>query len=422
MPGSAPERPSLLVVSSVLPFPGAAGQEQRVKNKLLAFRERFTVTFLTHVRREERGEVAARLGELADETLLLDSLYWRSPLSRLLHRGAAAAYAAATGLKVSNYVVGRLELSPRRVLAAAGSRRFDAALFEYWHAWRAADELGRRGVATVLDMHDVLWRSYAEQMSRRQPRWLREARVAAYRDREEAAWRRFDALVTINREEDAYVRSRLPEGSPLFYAPMGIDLAGWPYRPRPAEPARLAYYGSFKTRRNQDAARRVFEAVMPRIWRQRPEVELWLVGSSPPSELRELAARDPRVHVPGFVDDVGALLATMRAVLCPFSGAYGFRSRLVEVMATGVPVVASSSAVAGMELRDGYGLLLAEDDPAMAERSLELVRRGGHAAEQGRLARREAEERYGFEATYGRLSRDLTAWLRVPPSLPPRGR
>lgn len=408
----APERPRLLVVSSVRPFPGAAGQEQRVRNKLLAFREHFTVTFLTHVRREERGEVAARLGELADEALLLDSLYWQSPLFRLLHRGAAAAYAAVTGLKVSNYVVGRLELSPRRVLAAVGSRRFDAALFEYWHVWRAADELGRHGVATVLDMHDVLWRSYEEQMSRALPRWLREARVAAYRSREEAAWRRFGALVTINREEDAYVRSRLPEGFPLFYAPMGIDLAGWPYRPQPADPPRLAYYGSFKTRRNQEAALRVVEAVMPRIWRERPEVELWLVGSSPSPELRELGARDSRLHVPGFVDDVGALLATMCAVLCPFSGAFGFRSRLVEVMATGVPVVASSDAVAGMELRHGHGLLLAEDDAAMACHSLELLGRRALAGEQGRSARREAEERYSFEATYGRLSRELAGWVR----------
>ncbi len=104
------ERPRLLVVSSVLPFPGAAGQEQRVKNKLAALRERFAVTFLTPVRRDERDAVAARLDELVDESLLLDSLYWRSPLTRLVHRAAASVYAAATGLKVSNYVAGRLEL------------------------------------------------------------------------------------------------------------------------------------------------------------------------------------------------------------------------------------------------------------------------------------------------------------------------
>ncbi len=407
-----PERPRLLVVSSVLPFPGTAGQQQRVRHKLLAFRERFTVTFLTQVRREERDEVGARLGELVDETLLLDSLYWRSPLTRLFHRVAATGYAAATGLKVSNYVVGRLELSPRRVLAALGPRRFDAALFEYWHAWRSAAELSRHGVASVLDMHDVLWRSYERQLGRGLPGWFREARLAAYKSREEAAWRRFDALVTINREEDAYVRRLLPPGFPLFYAPMGVDLESWPFRPAPAEPPRLAYFGSFKTRRNQDAARRVYEAVMPRIWSERPEVELWLVGSSPPPKLLELAERDSRLQVTGYVEDVGRLLATMRAVLCPFTGTYGFRSRLVEVMATGVPAVASSEAVAGMELEDGRGLLLAEDDAAMAERSLALLGRSELADEQGRLARREVVERYSFEATYTRLARELSGWLR----------
>ena len=39
------DRPRLLIVSHVLPFPGNAGQQQRVANTLRALRERFHVTF-----------------------------------------------------------------------------------------------------------------------------------------------------------------------------------------------------------------------------------------------------------------------------------------------------------------------------------------------------------------------------------------
>lgn len=412
-----PDRPRLLLVSGVLPFPGEAGQQQRVRNKILGFRERFAVSFLTAVPRAEVGETRERLLELCDEALVLESRYWRTPLSRLVHRLAAALYAAATGLKASNYVAGRLELSPSRVVRAVGGRELDVAVFEYWHAHRGAAALRRLGIPCVLDMHDLLWRSFRRQLAaRRLPAWWRELRVRRYRAREEAAWRSFDALITINTEEHAYVRRALPKRFPLFYAPMGADLETWSFGPRPATPPRVAYYGGLATPHNQSDARRCFEEILPLVWRTRPDVELWLVGSRPPASLTALAEKDPRVRVTGFVDDAAAVLRTMTLVLCPWTGTYGFRSRLVEVMALGVPVVATPDAVSGMDLEPGRGIFLETSAEAMARAALRLLDRPELAREQSRRAREAVEASYSFGATYGRLTLELATWLaaRVP--------
>ena len=151
---------------------------------------------------------------------------------------------------------------------------------------------------------------------------------------------------------------------------------------------------------------------MPLIWRRFPDAELWLVGSNPSERLRRLTA-DSHVKVTGFVEKVQEVLSTMSLVLCPWGGTYGFRSRIVEVMALGVPVLATPDAVDGMELVSGRGLMLAGSDDVMAAQAVELLSDEARLAEQSRLARSEMERLYSLENTYGRLMSDLRTWLEA---------
>jgi glycosyltransferase involved in cell wall biosynthesis len=139
------------------------------------------------------------------------------------------------------------------------------------------------------------------------------------------------------------------------------------------------------------------------------------VGSQPPAALRALET-DPRIRVTGFVEEVQPLLGSMRLVLCPWKGTYGFRSRLVEVMAVGVPVVANPDAADGMEMAHEQGILLGDDDTALALHALRLLTDRPFAAQQSERARALVAARYGFEATYGALSRELSEWAPAHPS------
>lgn len=145
---------------------------------------------------------------------------------------------------------------------------------------------------------------------------------------------------------------------------------------------------------------------MPLIWEQRPDVEFWVVGANPPQEICALGS-DKRVRVTGFVPDVGEFLATMTVVLCPWEGTYGFRSRLIEVMALGVPVVATPDAVYGMGLETEEGIFLSKEDNGMVASALALLEQPAWAQQQSRLARQQMEGEFSFEATYGKLTEDL---------------
>jgi glycosyltransferase involved in cell wall biosynthesis len=193
---------------------------------------------------------------------------------------------------------------------------------------------------------------------------------------------------------------------------MGTDLTLWPYSWEPAQPPRLAYYGGLASHHNQQGALRCFNHIMPAIWRKFPQAELWLVGSNPPESLRALAS-DPRIKVTGYIENVQQVLRTMSAVLCPFTGTYGFRSRLIEVMALGVPVVATPDAVYGMELENRKGMMLGQNDGELARQALQLLGDSAFAHEQSRLAREQMTQLFSIENTYERLMHTLYDWLEI---------
>ena len=404
------EKRKLLVLSHVLPFPHASGQCQRVRYTLEAVRERFHVTFATAVPAGQIEETKTRLLEWCDEAVVWPSRSSGNIFRRGFSKVAAMIYAAATGLKESNYTIGRREFAAGQLTRRGLDNGFDLVLLEYWHAAASLSVFRAKGIPCVIDLHNVLWQAREKELSDRKvpmltTRWL----VERYRRREERAWSSVEGLITINAAEHEYIHSAAA-GVPLFYAPMGIRLDAWQYCWNAALPPRLIYYGGLASPHNRRDALRCYHEVMPRVWDERPDTAFWIVGSNPPEEIRALA-RDPRVTVTGFLERPQEVLSRATAALCPWSGTYGFRSRLVEVMVLGVPVVASADAAYGMGFEPGEGFFACSSNAEMAHRALELINTPAYAAAHSKLARRQIEELYSFENSYGRLAAELDGWI-----------
>lgn len=404
----------LLVVSHVLPYPADSGQQLRVLHTLRALKGRFHVTLLTFTSRSDRENAKELLSDICDETICLNSVYDRNFFTRAFHKIVGKVWSFVNSAKFSNYLIGRLELSPERIRAVVRDRNFDVVVFEYWHSHNGAAVFQESGIPCVLDMHNILWRAFDQQQTRTGllPISLVERRVQSYRLIEEKAWNDFDGIIAINREEEAYVKANLPCHKRIFYAPMGIDVRKWSYLWSPVNtPPRVAYYGALSSPHNQESAWQCYSEIMPTVWKRRPDAELWIIGSNPPGKLSELGRSDSRVRVTGFVDDVHSMLSNMSVVICPWKGKYGFRSRLIEIMATGVPLVTTPDAIDGMELTDGRELLLGETSNELSNHVFKLLGDENFAIEQSRAARRKIEALYSCSMTYDRLAEDLDGWL-----------
>ncbi|MFO6452364.1 MULTISPECIES: glycosyltransferase [unclassified Aeromicrobium] len=230
--------------------------------------------------------------------------------------------------------------------------------------------------------------------------WLVGGRLAgAYRAIERLLARRADVTVVVGRDELAEGRDVLGRRPDLAVIENSVDLARFrpPEVPRPTDGRTVVCVGRLTRQKGQDLLVRAAALVDL-------DVSLRLVGPGEPAEREALASLARELGIADRVELVGAddpvrHLQEADLVVVP-SRWEGLPLVLLEAMACGAPVVASSAA--GVDALGDAGVVvpLAEDDAfvaALAEAMRELLGSPARRVELGRRARLRAEERYGRE-------------------------
>lgn len=121
----------------------------------------------------------------------------------------------------------------------------------------------------------------------------------------------------------------------------------------------LVFIGGFGHPPNSDAIRWIASEILPRLREALPNIRVHVLGDLPNPLPRELATAGLELH--GRVDDLGPWLESCLASLAPLRFGAGVKGKINMAMSYGVPVVATSMAVEGMQLSDGVDVLVADD-------------------------------------------------------------
>ena len=410
------DMPRLLIIAPNALLPLDMASKVRILNILKAAVEKFDVTFLSRCDRNDisnNDEFLKSIG--VNSTIFLPSRNRENIASRYLYGGLSILAKYIVGMPSHLFYSGLINLTSKRVADSLQDKHFDVVLFEYWFSSPSVNYFKKLGIPCVLDMHDILWTKITSDNSNPY-NFLKNIHTkflaGRYRKFEEASWQCFDHLVAINHEEAVYVREKMNSNVSMITAGTGVDIDEWPYCWEPAAPPRIVFYGSLSGKENEIAALRCANRIMPLIWARVPDTELWLVGANPTKSLRYLQT-NPHIKVTGFVDQVQDVLSKATVMLCPLKGRYGFRSRLIEAMALGVPLVTTIDAVYGMGLEEGKGIFVHDSDVDIANAGVKLLQNPDLASAQSVLARKQVEEKFSFEATYGKIVFFLLACVKV---------
>ncbi|MBV9613943.1 MAG: glycosyltransferase [Ktedonobacteraceae bacterium] len=201
-------------------------------------------------------------------------------------------------------------------------------------------------------------------------------RTRAYEYRQLARFRQI--LVTSERDRQALLAIAKDTPAPgrgcaeISVLPHGVDQEY--YRPyvgkRHAET--LVFSGKMSFHANIAGVLHLVEAIMPLIWQKRPGVRLIIAGSNPPASVRRMA-QDARIEVTGYVPDMRPYIEQAQVAVCPLPYAVGIQNKILEAMALGTPVVASSHAAAGLLTTADQNLLIADQPSAFAASVLRLL-------------------------------------------------
>ena len=163
----------------------------------------------------------------------------------------------------------------------------------------------------------------------------------------------------------------------------------------------VVFVGAFMHTPNVDAARRLVDVIHPLVRERLPNVELTIVGADPPSDLRNR----PGVRVTGRVPGVGPYVDAAAVVVTPLVLGAGVRIKVLDALARGKPLVATSRAVEGLEVRDGVHAVIRDTDREFADAVSDLLSDVEARRRLGAAARAWAEAHLSWEVALDRYDR-----------------
>lgn len=192
--------------------------------------------------------------------------------------------------------------------------------------------------------------------------------------------------------------------SNLLVNPIGVDLPQFPFTLDEREPHTIIFSGNMGYFPNVNAVLWFAQQVLPLIKRTIPQIKFYVVGARPDRKIQQLARHDPAIVVTGFVENLAAYLQRATVAVAPMQAGSGQQFKILEAMACGTPVVATSHILGGIEVTDNEHLLVANNRAdAFANQAIRLLQDQNLARYLAGNARRLVEERYTWEHTVSEL-------------------
>ncbi|MGC8878344.1 MAG: glycosyltransferase [Anaerolineae bacterium] len=385
----------ILLLTPQLPYPPHQGTSLRNYNLIAQLAKRHQVEVLSFLDEGQSLAAAAPLLEMCSRVeavpvpqrttlrrigqLLgshLPDMAWRlwSPhyRERLIHRLAEVRFDVVQ--------IEAIELAPYLSAIEAAKPRPLIVFDEHNCEWRLQQR------AFLTDVR-IPWRWPAAWYSLVQWRRLRRY--------EGDICRRVDKVVAVSEADRQGIQAVAP-GISIAVVPNGVDLEEYGNYRGAKEDFDLVFTGKMDFRPNVDAMLWFCDRVLPLIRRERPSVRLAIVGQRPHPRLERLRHREG-VTLTGWVPDVRPYLAGTTVYVAPLRVGGGTRLKLVQAMAMGCAIVATSLAAEGFPIESGKHLLLADTPHEFAAAVVRLLDSPSTRDRLGAEARLFVQSHYGWE-------------------------
>jgi sugar transferase (PEP-CTERM/EpsH1 system associated) len=328
----------ILYLCHRIPYPPNKGDKIRAFHQLRALSTRHEVDLFT----------------LADQA---EDMAFKPALAQLCRRVTVTRmFPALSRLRALPFLLSRMPLTipcfysaelHAAIRNALSSRSYDR-IFVYSSAMAQYLDPASQ-IPVVMDLVDVdsdKWRQYAaftrfpfSAVYRREAKHLRE-----YERR--ACKRASCVLVATEREAEL---ARQISTAPVQVIPNGVDTEYFSPHPTavPSTIPTVTFTGDMSYFPNEEAVVAFARGVLPLIRRSVPNVRFLVVGRAPGRRVLRLRHMEG-VEVTGFVPDVRTYLAQTHVSVAPFSIAAGIQNKILEALAYGLPVVATSRAAQGL--------------------------------------------------------------------------
>jgi sugar transferase (PEP-CTERM/EpsH1 system associated) len=328
----------ILIITPRIPYPPFRGDKLKIYNLSKVLIKNNEVRIITFYQSNQDKVHAGALEELGIKIDLVRLTLFESLLQAFL------AIFKAIPFQVAWYKSSKMQ---NKINSLLKGEKFDVV---YHHLIRTAQYLStnkNNEIINVIDFTDAV-SLYLSRMIEKEKNIFKklfiESELKRINEYEKNA-EKFNALFICSEIDRKFLISKGIKQD-IQILNNGIDIDYFSGDQKEYDHKRIIFTGNMPYYANTDAAIYFSKEIFPLILKKDSNVKFYIVGQKPPISIKQLCSNN--IVVTGYVKDIKSEYLKSAVNVAPMRFGAGTLNKVIESIALGIPVVATSIAVAGL--------------------------------------------------------------------------
>ncbi len=244
----------------------------------------------------------------------------------------------------------------------------------------------------------LVYKHYVESLKNFALRLLLSIDVAKLRFWETSFWKKADGVVAVS-DVDKTEMKKLVTDLEVGLVPNGVNLDFFKMKTNwESKNPRMLFVANFKWLQNVEAAEILLNEVFPVVYKQNPNVKVWIVGQHIPGEIKKRNSENILIDDLREDDQEGIRNAYYQAsvFVSPLRGPGGTRLKHFGAMAAKLPLITTTVGAEGLGAMDEKEVVVEDDPDQIAQAVLKVLKRPMLAESIANNARDLVEKKYSW--------------------------
>lgn len=385
----------ILMLTPYLPYPPQSGGQTRSYNLIKKLSEHHEISLFSLVKDDSEKKNVKELKKYCKKVRVFN----RSKSPWTLRNVLLTGFSQYPFLVIRNLVTEE----KRAIREELRKEKYDLIHAECFYVM---PHIPKTKIPILMVEQTIEYSVYKHFVEDQAPFWVRPLLwldVFKLKHWETTIWKSADRVVAMS-DSDKKAMIKLVPGLNIEVVPNGVDIEYYSKaRKVDLTNPKVLYVGNFKWLQNVEAVEFLLDKVWPKIKMAIPNLKLWIVGMNITEKIKEKAVGD--IEITEAMPDIRDAYLNATVLVTPIKGPGGTRLKILEAMASGMPIATTSVGAEGLEVSNGKHVLISDNMDQLAELAVKIIKDKQLAQRLGENARKFVIEKYSWQISADTLDR-----------------